>query len=316
MSKSCNCKDMPDSKQSGFLNPQTAAEITLSKTEIIVPLHETAVRLAEVNAVGTVRYAGLRERMMEIIRYLRSAMYPDFYEIDFECAGLAMSRTSYCLQRAFYELSRALELVISGSAKEAGLKALETIRCLPDVRRILDTDIQAAFEGDPAAKNIEEIMLAYPGFEAVSIYRLAHILYEQQVPILPRMMTEYAHHRTGIDIHPGAKIGNSFFIDHGTGVVIGETTVIGDHVKIYQGVTLGAKSVPISIDGSVPRDLKRHPNIGNNVVIYAGTTILGGETCIGDNCIIGGNVWLTHSVDAGCTVMAAHDRLNSKGRDI
>ena len=145
-------------------------------------------------------------------------------------------------------------------------------------------------------------MLAYPGFEAISIFRLAHCLYELNVPLLPRMMTEYAHRNTGIDIHPGAEIGRYFFIDHGTGVVIGETCTIGDHVKLYQGVTLGAKSFEVDENGNPIKGIKRHPDIGSHVVIYAGATILGGQTRIGDNTTIGGNVWLTRSVPAGQTV--------------
>ncbi len=177
---------------------------------------------------------------------------------------------------------------------------------------MLDTDIQAAYDGDPAARSIHEIMLAYPSFEAISIYRIAHTLYELKVPILPRIMTEYAHQNTGIDIHPGANIDKYFFIDHGTGVVIGETTIIGHHVKLYQGVTLGAKSFELGPDGHPVKGISRHPHIGNHVVIYAGATILGGETHIGDHCVIGGNVWLTHSIEEGETVIAAHCKANQK----
>ena len=154
----------------------------------------------------------------------------------------------------------------------------------------------------------DEIMLAYPAFEAISIYRIAHRLYKMGIPMLPRMMTEYAHQLTGIDIHPGATIGNYFFIDHGTGVVIGETTTIGEHVKLYQGVTLGAKSFELDENGNPVKGIKRHPDIGNHVIVYAGATILGGMTRIGDNCVIGGNVWLTHSIEAGRTVLAAEER--------
>ncbi|MBR5769866.1 MAG: serine acetyltransferase, partial [Clostridia bacterium] len=179
----------------------------------------------------------------------------------------------------------------------------------PAVRALLETDLVAAYEGDPAATCREEIIMAYPAFEAISVFRVAHELYALGVPMLPRMMTEYAHSRTGIDIHPGATIGEYFFIDHGTGVVIGETTVIGDHVKLYHGVTLGAKSFEVNPDGSLVKGVKRHPNIGSRVVIYAGATILGGDTTIGDGCVIGGNVWLTHSVPAGKTVIAAHERV-------
>ena len=184
----------------------------------------------------------------------------------------------------------------------------ELLAELPEIKAVLQTDIKAAYEGDPAAKCREEVMLAYPAFEAISIYRLAHRLYTMQVPIIPRMMTEYAHRMTGIDIHPGASIGRYFFIDHGTGVVIGETTTIGERVKLYQGVTLGAKSFEAAPDGTLVKGIKRHPDIGNNVVIYSGATILGGDTRIGDNCTIGGNVWLTHSVESGKTVLVARER--------
>ena len=173
---------------------------------------------------------------------------------------------------------------------------------LPEIRKTLLTDIAAAYQGDPAAKTTDEIILAYPAFTAISSYRVAHELYKMEVPLIPRIITEYAHRLTGIDIHPGATIGEYFFIDHGTGVVIGETSTIGNHVKIYQNVTIGAKSFDVAPDGSLVKGLKRHPDIGNNVVIYAGATILGGDTVIGDNCIIGGNVWLTNSIGAGQSV--------------
>ncbi len=162
---------------------------------------------------------------------------------------------------------------------------------LPEVYNKLILDAQAFIESDPAAESIEEVIVAYPGFYAIAIYRIAHELYKLKVPILPRLITEYAHNRTGIDIHPGAQIGNSFFIDHGTGVVIGQTTVIGQRVKLYQGVTLGALAVRIESKGA-----KRHPTIEDNVIIYAGSCILGGETTVGHDSVIGGNVWLTESV--------------------
>jgi serine O-acetyltransferase len=173
---------------------------------------------------------------------------------------------------------------------------------LPAITEMLMKDLQAAYEGDPAAKSLEEIILSYPAFEAISIYRLAHKLYLLKVPLVPRTMTEYAHQKTGIDIHPGATIGSYFFIDHGTGVVIGETCTIGEHVKLYQGVTLGAKSFELDESGNPIKGIKRHPDIGNHVVIYAGATVLGGNTVIGDHCTIGGNVWLVHSLEAGKTV--------------
>lgn len=168
--------------------------------------------------------------------------------------------------------------------------------CLPELRRLLALDVQAAYDGDPAAENRAEVIFAYPGVMAVAVYRIAHELHVLGVPLLPRIMTEYAHSKTGIDIHPGAEIGKSFFIDHGTGVVIGETTAIGDNVKLYQGVTLGALSFPKDERGKLIRGAKRHPTIEDNVVIYAGATILGGETVIGKGAIIGGNTWIIKSV--------------------
>jgi len=178
-------------------------------------------------------------------------------------------------------------------------KAADTVRylveSLPGIQEMLQEDIQAAYDGDPAAKSAMEIVMSYPAIQAISTYRIAHPLYEKKVPLIPRIMTELAHSRTGIDIHPGAEIGRSFFIDHGTGVVIGETTVIGNNVKIYQGVTLGALSFPKDKDGKLIKGIKRHPHVSDNVTIYAGATILGNIT-IGEGSTIGGNVWLTHSV--------------------
>lgn len=170
---------------------------------------------------------------------------------------------------------------------------------LPALRRMLLLDLAACMDGDPAARSFAEIIFAYPGFEAITIQRLAHELWDLQVPLLPRIMTELGHSRSGIDIHPGAQIGESFFIDHGTGVVIGETAVIGRHVKIYQGVTLGALSFPKDERGRLVRGTKRHPTLCDNVVVYAGATILGGDTIIGEGAIIGGNTWVIESVAPG-----------------
>ena len=175
------------------------------------------------------------------------------------------------------------------------------INTLPTIKKLLLTDIQAMYEGDPACTSKVEVTLAYPGFYAMLIHRTAHALYELNVPLIPRLMSEYAHRKTGIDIHPGAKIGAYFCIDHGTGIVIGETTVIGEHVKLYQGVTLGAKSFALDEDGNPVKGGKRHPNIGNNVVIYANATILGGETTIGSGSIIAANAWINRSIPANTT---------------
>jgi len=180
---------------------------------------------------------------------------------------------------------------------------LSVFERLPTLRELAALDVQAAYDGDPAAASIEEIIFSYPGVLAITIYRIAHEFFERSVPMIPRIMTEHAHERTGIDIHPGARIGKSFFIDHGTGVVIGETTVIGDNVKIYQGVTLGALSLPRDERGELIRTAKRHPTIEDGVTIYGGARILGGSTVIGAGSVVGGNVWLTESVPPNSKVV-------------
>ena len=255
-------------------------------------------------------YTHLRSQMIRLLELLRSILYPDvFDELEEEHTAadletMARQQLLEVLRRVYQEPPKYEDVADALFAK------------LPAIRETLETDIQAGYEGDPAATCPEEVMLAYPAFEAISIFRIAHELYLLKVPMLPRMMTEYAHSLTGIDIHPGATIGPYFFIDHGTGVVIGETTVIGEHVKLYQGVTLGAKSFAVQADGTLVKGNKRHPNIGSNVVIYAGATILGGDTYIGDNCVIGGNVWLTHSVEPGKRVLTAREQTDFVTTDI
>jgi serine O-acetyltransferase len=191
--------------------------------------------------------------------------------------------------------------------------SLNLLQAIPSIRKILATDVKAAYEGDPAAKSYDEIIFSYPGIFAITVYRVAHKLFEYGVPLLPRIMTEYAHSVSGIDIHPGAEIDDSFVIDHGTGVVIGETSNIGQNVRIYQGVTLGALSIPKeSVDQY--RGKKRHPTIEDDVIIYSGATILGGDTIIGTRSVIGGNVWLTESVPADTTVIMETPRLIYKSK--
>ena len=180
--------------------------------------------------------------------------------------------------------------------------AIDFLERIPDLRHILATDVQAAFDGDPACRSRDEVVFCYPGLEAVTVYRVAHALWELGVPFIPRIMTEQAHKETGIDIHPGATIGPYFFIDHGTGVVVGETCEIGSHVKLYQGVTLGALSFPMDDEGKLVRGTKRHPTIEDRVVVYANATILGGKTVIGHDAVIGSSVWLTRSVAPHTTV--------------
>lgn len=191
-------------------------------------------------------------------------------------------------------------------------KTLLFLERIPELRARLATDVQAAYDGDPACKSLDEVIFCYPGLEAITVYRLAHELYLLNIPFIPRMMTEWAHRRTGIDIHPGATIGNHFFIDHGTGVVVGETTEIGEHVKLYQGVTLGALSFKTDEDGHLVRGTKRHPKLEDRVVIYANATVLGGNTVIGHDAVVGSSVWLTRSVTPHATVVMETPRLKMR----
>ncbi len=201
-------------------------------------------------------------------------------------------------ERLNLEVRRSLRLDgrIEEPDQEAVRRVCRFMMALPKVRALLQTDVQAAYDGDPAARSFEEIILAYPGLEAIAIQRAAHVLYHEGVPLLPRMMTEWAHSRTGIDIHPGARIGSHFFIDHGTGVVIGETCEIGNYVKLYHGVTLGARSFEKDEDGNPIKGIKRHPNVEDHVTIYPNATVLGGGTVIGARSTIGANVFLMESV--------------------
>jgi serine O-acetyltransferase len=191
--------------------------------------------------------------------------------------------------------------------------AIKLVRKIPSIREQLEGDVQAAYDGDPAAKDFDEVIFSYPGLKAIMVHRVAHELYRQGIPLLSRIMSEYAHAVTGIDVHPGATIGRNFFIDHGTGVVIGETSVIGDNVKIYQGVTLGALSFPKDDKGNLLRGIRRHPTIEDRVTIYSGATVLGGDTVIGEGSTIGGNVWITRSVPPGTKVVIEPPELLMKG---
>ena len=216
---------------------------------------------------------------------------------------------------ASQEVSTDLQKCVEESDFESlgQAKAVEFLEKIPELRKVLSLDVQAAYEGDPAVRTLDEVIFCYPGLEAVTIYRLANLLHKLEVPLIPRMMAEWSHSRTGIDIHPGASIGDHFFIDHGTGVVIGETCQIGSHVKIYQGVTLGAVSFPTDANGQLVRGAKRHPTIEDRVVIYANATILGGATCIGHDSVIGSSVWLTRSVDPHTTVVLEKPKLRMRG---
>ena len=247
-----------------------------------------------------------REAIIDILRRLALILYPGY----FIRTRLDSTNLEYYLGQqatALYEiLSEQIILAIRHDCIRQNQPCVhceplghqltvEFLRKLPELRTMLAKDIRAAFEGDPAAKGYDEIIFSYPGIRAITVYRIAHELYHQNIPLMPRIMTEYAHGRTGIDIHPGAHIGESFFIDHGTGVVIGETCTIGNRVRIYQGVTLGALSLS-KAECKRLRSKKRHPSIEDDVIIYANATILGGDTVVGARSVIGGNVWLTHSV--------------------
>ena len=227
----------------------------------------------------------LPQRIAHIVNHGLAALHPCVYG-DLTARG-AVGEIAADLQK---------EIALLCPGRDAKEIVDEFVAALPEVRRLVDTDVQAAYDGDPAATSRMEVVMAYPGLYAVTIHRLAHVLYRLKVPIIPRVMSELAHSKTGIDIHPGATIGERFFIDHGTGVVIGETTVIGRNVRLYQGVTLGGLSFDKDSNGALVKGLKRHPNIEDNVVIYANATILGGDTTIGHDSEIGGNVWIKESV--------------------
>jgi serine O-acetyltransferase len=232
---------------------------------------------------------------------LMHLLFPGFFEqkplVKADVAAVTAGRLKTIQARLETEVEKCLRFARQPDpSTQASALTLELLRRLPELRELLQTDVQAAYTGDPAARNTEEIILAYPCVLVISLQRIAHILYGLGVPLLPRMLTEYAHERTGTDIHPGAQIGSHFFIDHCTGVVIGETARIGCNVKIYQGVTLGAKSFEVDTDGNPIKGVKRHPDIGDHVTIYAHATILGGNTVIGAHSIVGANVWLLNSI--------------------
>lgn len=251
-----------------------------------------------------------KEEVREIVDNLFRIIYPGYYKQRTFKIYNPKNSLAVTVEDIFYHLNKQIYLALDFSKRETEMtedeKAEESYRIctdffkrIPDIREKVESDLLAAFDGDPAASCYEEIILAYPGLMAITVYRMAHELYLLKVPVLPRLMTEYAHSETGIDIHPGATIDKSFFIDHGTGIVVGETSIIGKNVKIYQGVTIGALSTR---GGQKLSGKKRHPTIEDNVTIYSGASILGGETVIGENSIIGGNTFITSSVPANTRV--------------
>jgi serine O-acetyltransferase len=265
-----------------------------------------------------------RHAVAEIIDKVRELLFPGFFSLErvdpvnFRYAvGQVSTRIfdllSEQITRSIRHECFRFDLECTNCEDRGYEDALRLLESIPDIRRVLAADIRATFDGDPAAKSTDEIVYSYPGLQAVAVYRVAHRLFELEVPMLPRMMTERMHGATGIDIHPGAQIGKGFVVDHGTGVVIGETTHIGNGVRVYQGVTLGALSLPKGA-GDMYRGTKRHPSIEDDVIIYAGATILGGDTVIGARSVIGGNVWLTESVPPDTVVMIESPSLIKKSR--
>ncbi len=260
-----------------------------------------------------------KREVIAILRRCQEVLFPGYFGEQ----ELYKGNLEFHLGDQLYILARRLRREVTRAFLMPGDRQLEAddaaaaasevvyrfLSELPAIMELAAGDVEAAYLGDPAASSLEEIVMAYPGFKAIYTYRLAHALYELEVPLIPRIMTEFAHNETGVDIHPGARIGASFFIDHGTGVVVGETTEIGDRVKLYQGVTLGALSFPRDERGRMVRGTKRHPTIEDDVVIYAGATILGGDTVIGRGAVIGGNVWLTTSVPPHTRVTLSRSQL-------
>jgi len=280
--------------------------------------------------VGTINHLGHcplpnYDVIVAVIDDLQEILYPGFRRRE----GLHVGNVAYYVGALVDGLHDKLTTQIARALRhEAGAddpcesdadyealgqaKTLLFLEQLPELRFILALDVQAAYDGDPAVKSPGEVIFCYPGLIAITVYRLAHVLHTLGIPLIPRMMTEWAHSKTGIDIHPGAQIGRHFFIDHGTGVVVGETCEIGDHVKLYQGVTLGALSFPTDGDGQMVRGNKRHPTIEDHVVIYANATVLGGQTVIGRDSVVGSSVWLTRSIEPGTTVVLEKPRLRMR----
>ena len=259
-----------------------------------------------------------KEAIIGIVNKLQQIIFPGYFKNKKYKFYTQKNNLTMLLEDVLYHLNRQVVIVFEHMAEYentehgkleqiAGEKCMAFLRCIPNVRALIETDVQAAYGGDPAAYNTDEIIFSYPGLYAIMVNRIAHELYQLGIPLIPRIMTEHAHSLTGIDIHPGATIGKYFFIDHGTGFVVGETTVIGDNVKVYQGVKLGALSTK---GGQKLKSKKRHPTIEDNVTIYSGASILGGETVIGAGAVIGGNAFITTSIPAGTRVSIKNQELS------
>ncbi len=285
---------------------------------------ESYLKVGKINHLGHCPLPSY-EAVISIVEDLKEIIYPGYRRRE----GLHLGNVTYHAGDLIDRLHDKLTVQIARAMRhDAGassdgpcdddyealgqVKTISFLEKLPMVREILADDVQAAYDGDPAVKNVDEVIFCYPGLEAVTVFRLAHELYKLEIPFIPRMMTEWAHSATGIDIHPGATLGRHFFIDHGTGVVVGQTCDIGDHVKLYQGVTLGALSFPTDRDGNLLRGVKRHPTLEDHVVVYANATILGGKTVLGHDCVIGSSVWLTRSVPPHTTVILESPKLKMR----
>jgi serine O-acetyltransferase len=286
-----------------------------SHAELQRIVHAVAESYRGARGIDSLESAALpnQRKIVEAVEHLKHVIYMGFYATrDLDQHNLPHYISDHVYE-AFEILSEQISRAVVYRRKRGGSPeaedvafsertVLDVLAEMPKIRDALHEDLQAAYDGDPAAESLEEIVFSYPAIEAITCYRLAREFHVRKTPLIPRIISEYAHTQTGIDIHPGAQIGKSFFIDHGTGVVVGSTTVIGDCVKIYQGVTLGALSIPRDQCGELIRNSKRHPTIEDDVTIYAGATILGGETVVGRGSVIGGNVWLTESVPPGSHV--------------
>jgi serine O-acetyltransferase len=240
------------------------------------------------------------EQIQRMVEAMRWVLFPNYFRPAKQASVIACLDELHAvmagqIHRAVYQ--KCIDSDATAETREfANAKAEAVIEALPTIQQIMYDDVVETYNGDPAATSFDEVILTYPGLLALMVYRIAHVMFEQDIPLLPRMMTEYAHQLTGIDIHPGATLGRGIMIDHGTGIVIGETAVVGDHVKIYQGVTLGALYFPRDESGDMVRKTKRHPTVEDHVVIYANATVLGGDTVIGHHSVIGSNAWITESV--------------------
>lgn len=317
-------------------NPKQMLEMILRKQEVleedwvekVIPklVDEMLKNYEKYNSLNYLKGKNLpsKDTVIDVLENLLTILFPGYYgqrQIIISDVRSFLNNTLNLITDKFVgEIDKSLKYICRKietcpedvCIKRAQIVVKEFLEQLPEIRAGLKGDMQAAFDGDPAAKSTEEVILSYPCVLAIATYRIAHELYIRGIPLIPRIMSEHAHSKTGIDIHPGAKIGKNFFIDHGTGVVIGETAEIGDNVKLYQGVTLGALSFTKDEKGRISKGGKRHPTIGNNVVIYAGATILGGKTIIEDAAVIGGNVWIITSIPSDTQVTIIPPKLRYK----